>query len=101
MVPTKNGQTVTSANRGTATTSVSSAYANATTNRAQQLGNVTGVETGNVTGSSQGNAANAQTAKLPQTNEQSTSVWAMLGLGLMSILSLFGLAKGKKREEDK
>ncbi|MFC6253879.1 MBG domain-containing protein [Secundilactobacillus hailunensis] len=103
VVPTKNGQVVTSTNRGTA---VNGAYANATTNRAQQLGtqqlgDVTGVETGNVTGSSQGNAANAQTAKLPQTNEQNTSVWAMLGLGLMSVLSLFGLAKGKKREEDK
>ncbi len=38
---------------------------------------------------------------LPQTNEQNTSVWALLGLGLMSMLSLLGFTKQKKREDDK
>ncbi|GAW98769.1 MBG domain-containing protein [Secundilactobacillus mixtipabuli] len=53
-----------------------------------------------VAGRTQSNQ-NANTAKattLPQTNEQNTSVWALLGLSLMSLLSLFGF---KKREDEK
>ncbi|GAX02532.1 mannose-specific adhesin, LPXTG-motif cell wall anchor [Secundilactobacillus pentosiphilus] len=44
--------------------------------------------------------ANQATAKLPQTSEQRTSVWALLGLSLISVLSLFGFTKPKKRHEN-
>lgn len=42
--------------------------------------------------------SNNKAATLPQTNEQTSSVWALLGLSLMSLLSLFGF---KKREDEK
>ncbi|GAX03938.1 hypothetical protein IWT140_01572 [Secundilactobacillus pentosiphilus] len=38
---------------------------------------------------------------LPQTNEQEASVWAMLGLGLISLWGLFGFTKQRKREDDR
>ncbi len=40
------------------------------------------------------------TSELPQTNEQNTRIWTSLGLGLMSIMSLLGLVKRQKREND-
>ncbi|GAX06726.1 mannose-specific adhesin, LPXTG-motif cell wall anchor [Secundilactobacillus pentosiphilus] len=43
---------------------------------------------------------NTATMKLPQTNEQSTSIWALFGLSLMSALSLFGFTKQRKHENN-
>lgn len=44
--------------------------------------------------------ANKVTVQLPQTSEQSTNVWALLGLSLMGVLSFLGLAKQRKRHEN-
>ncbi|GAX05263.1 mannose-specific adhesin, LPXTG-motif cell wall anchor [Secundilactobacillus pentosiphilus] len=46
------------------------------------------------------NTAKSKAATLPQTNEQSASVWTMIGLSLMSMLSMLGITK-KKREDEK
>lgn len=46
-------------------------------------------------------ATSQKTGTLPQTNEQNTSVWALLGISLMSMLSLLGFTKQKKREDEK
>ncbi|NLR18907.1 LPXTG cell wall anchor domain-containing protein, partial [Lactobacillus sp. LC28-10] len=45
--------------------------------------------------------AGDKSASLPQTSEQNSSFWALLGLGLMSMLSLLGFTKQKKREDEK
>ncbi|GAX07327.1 mucus-binding protein, LPXTG-motif cell wall anchor [Secundilactobacillus silagincola] len=57
-------------------------------------------QTSNSSANNSGATAN-KAGSLPQTNEQNTSVWALLGLGLMSMLSLLGFTKQKKREDDK
>lgn len=40
---------------------------------------------------------NKAASELPQTGSENTNVWTALGLGLVSALGLFGLAKRKKR----
>lgn len=40
----------------------------------------------------------SKAATLPQTNEQNASVWTLLGLGLMSMMSLLGFTKQKKHD---
>lgn len=57
-------------------------------------------QTSNSSANNSGVTAN-KAGSLPQTNEQNTSVWALLGLSLMSMLSLLGFTKQKKREDDK
>ncbi len=64
--------------------------------QAQQL---TSSSVGNLNGSNS-DAMKNKNVTLPQTNEQTSSVWAMLGLGIMSMLSLLGFKK-KKREDEK
>lgn len=43
---------------------------------------------------------NTASAKLPQTNEQRSNTWTIMGLFLMSILSLFGIGKQRKHESN-
>ncbi|GAX02530.1 lipoprotein [Secundilactobacillus pentosiphilus] len=43
--------------------------------------------------------ANKIATKLPRTNEPAFNIWVLLGMGLMSDLSLIGLTKRKKHEE--
>ncbi|WP_203650350.1 MBG domain-containing protein [Secundilactobacillus yichangensis] len=65
---------------------------NAEAGQAQQVANTNEVNSTN---------AKNKAATLPQTNEQqNTSVWAMIGLSLMSMLSMLGITK-KKREDEK
>lgn len=53
---------------------------------------------GTVQPTSKNTGLNTASAELPQTNEQRSNTWTILGLSLMSILSLFGITKQKKHE---
>ncbi len=81
-------------------TSAQTSAGQASATQTNATASLTDQQTGNGTVVSDGTATGKTTTKLPQTSEQSTSVWSALGLGMMSILSLFGLAKRKKHDND-
>ncbi len=48
----------------------------------------------------QGQNQSANKVQLPQTNESQSSVMATIGLGLLSLLSVFGLGKKRRKSDD-
>ncbi|GAX01059.1 KxYKxGKxW signal peptide domain-containing protein [Secundilactobacillus silagei] len=53
-----------------------------------------------VNGNNQGQNQSANKGQLPQTNESQSSVMATIGLGLLSLLSVFGLGKKRRKSDD-
>lgn len=96
-----NGKAVTDKGNGTAQVTGHKANSGTSTGLVQQSSNAevgqASINSAN-TNAVSSNTAESKAAILPQTNEQRSSVWAMIGLGLMSLLSLFGF---KKREDEK
>ncbi|WP_203649025.1 mucin-binding protein [Secundilactobacillus yichangensis] len=92
-----NVQTATQANGGMATNGSGNVKADAS----GQLVQPTSAQTsGTVQSAKSYTASSGSTKKLPQTNEQTAGAWSALGIGLMSIMSLLGLAKRKKHGND-
>lgn len=92
-----NGQTTTQANGGMATNRSGNVKADAS----GQLVQPTSAQASGTVQSAKSHAASSgSTKKLPQTNEQTASAWSALGIGLMSMMSLLGLAKRKKHGND-
>lgn len=99
-----NSKVVTDKSNGTAQATGYEANSGTSTGLVQQSSNAEAAQAsanGANANTASSNIAKSKAAALPQTNEQqSASAWAMIGLGLMSMLSLLGITK-KKREDEK
>ncbi|GAX05262.1 mucus-binding protein, LPXTG-motif cell wall anchor [Secundilactobacillus pentosiphilus] len=99
-----NSKVVTDKGNGTAQATGYEANSGTSTGLVQQSSNAEAAQAsanGANANTASSNIAKSKAAALPQTNEQqSASAWAMIGLGLMSMLSLLGITK-KKREDEK
>ncbi|GAX03560.1 mucus-binding protein precursor, LPXTG-motif cell wall anchor [Secundilactobacillus pentosiphilus] len=87
-----NSQNPTQSNDGTAM--------KITENATGQLGRSVPTPTSNKAQSVTRQRVGKATTKLPQTNEQRTGLWSVLGISLMGMMSLLGFSKRKKHDQD-
>lgn len=100
VISTDNGQKTVGQPTSLSGTNSNSAAQSGLVHQSSQAAATQPQQTSNSSANNSGATAN-KAGSLPQTNEQNTSVWALLGLSLMSMLSLLGFTKQKKREDDK
>ncbi|WP_203650697.1 MBG domain-containing protein [Secundilactobacillus yichangensis] len=100
-----NPEFVANANSDSTTSAISSAKGTNTTNTANATGQGQPAEMLPLAGRTKQTPANTTVtnrtqAKLPQTNESNVNLWTLLGMGVMSLLSLLGITKRKKSEDN-